>query len=187
MKIERIELEHNKKITALFCLLLLIALAGIGACIALLGVNFEGIFEQIGRAMTAAAIVLLSLCAAVLCVLTVNQAVKLRRNMIFVTDENGICDYSRHIVLKPIEYGEIRSIEYKEFLSDDESDFRHLKINLKSNREYMKKLDVLQKISFVLGFCHIELHLFCAKTKVKSLAEKLKTNLEAYNRNIVGK
>jgi hypothetical protein len=46
----------------------------------------------------------------------------------------------------------------------------------------MKKLDPLQKISFVLSLRHIELHIYCAKkTRIKIVAEKLKQNPEACN------
>lgn len=108
---------------------------------------------------------------------------KLHRKIIFIADENGICDYSRHIVLPPITYSEIKAIEYKEFLAADveASELRHLKIVLKDKRSYMRKLNLLQKISFFLGLNHIEIHLFCGKTKLKDLAIKLKQNLEIYN------
>lgn len=46
----------------------------------------------------------------------------------------------------------------------------------------MKKLDPLQKISFVLSLRHIELHIYCAKKiRIKIVAEKLKQNPEACN------
>ena len=57
---------------------------------------------------------------------------------IFIADEFGICDYSRHIVLKLIAYNEIKSIEFKGFYSDDVSDFRHLQINLKNVAEKLR-------------------------------------------------
>ena len=107
MNIEHIEIAHNKKITAVFSLLLLLTMAGLGACIALIGVNFADISESIGLGLTIAVAVLLSLCIVVLLMLFTNQVTKFRRKIIFVADENGICDYSRHIVLPPVAYSEI--------------------------------------------------------------------------------
>ena len=183
MNIEHIEIEHNKKITALFCLLIFIATVGLCAVIALVCVNFSKLSDSIGMGLTICMTILLSLCVLGLFILLINQVAKFRYNIIFIADENGICDYSRHVVLKRIAYSEIKSIEYKEFLSADveASELRHLKIVLKDNRRYIRKLNFLQKISFFLGLNHIELHLFCGKIKLKDLAIKLKQNLEIYN------
>ena len=183
MNIERIEIMHNKKVTVIFSLLLFVAMAGLCACIALIGVNFSGFSDSIGMGFTVAVMVLLSLCVLVFCLLFINQVVKLRHKIIFIADDNGICDFSRHIVLPPIAYDEIKAIEYKEFLAADveASELRHLKIVLKDKRSYMRKLNVLQKISFFLGLNHIELHLFCGKSKLKDVAVKLKQNLDIYN------
>lgn len=185
MDFERVELKHDKKVTAIFCILYFIAVAGLGACIALIGVNFNAVIQSVNFGLTIAIIVLLSVCILILLFFLVNQAAKLRRDVIFIADENGIYDYSRHVVLKPIAYADVQSIEYKEVLSDDISDFRHLKINLKDKRAYMKKLNLLQKISFLLEFRHVELHLFSAKVKVKELTEKLNHNLEVYNQSLL--
>lgn len=184
MNIERIEIGHNKKITAIFSLLLLIAITGVCACIVLVDVNFSRLSDNIGMGLTVGVTVLLSLCILVLSIMFINQVAKFRYKIIFFADENGICDYSRYIVLKPIAYSEIKSIEYKEFLAADveASELRHLKIVLKDKRRYIRKLNLWQKISFLLGLNHIELHLFCGKTKLKDLAIKLKQNLEIYNR-----
>ncbi len=181
MNIERIEIEHDKKVTVIFSLLYFIAIAGLGTCIALIGVNFAAFADSIGMGITIAMTVLSSVCVLAFFILFINQVAKLRRKFIFTADENGICDYSRHIVLKPIAYSEIRSIEYKEFWSDDATVFRHLKINLKDKCNYIKRLNFFQKISFFAGSQRIELTLFCGKTKLKPLAEKLKQNLEIYN------
>lgn len=181
MEIERIEIWHKKAITVLISLCDLIVIAGLCACVALIGVKFAEVSKSLGLGLTIAMFVLLSICIIVFCILFINQIVKLRRKVIFVADESGIYDYSRHIVLAPIAYGEIESIEYKEFLSDDASDLRHLRINLKDNKEYMKKLNILQKISFLLGLMHLELHLFSADVKITAIADKLKHNLEIYN------
>lgn len=183
MEIENIKIEHNKKITAVFSSLLFIVMTGICACIALIGVNFSGFSDNIGIVLTIVITVLLSLCAILFCLMFISQVAKLRRKIIFVADENGICDYSRHVVLPPIAYSEIKAIDYKEFLAADveASELRHLRINLKDKRDYMRKLNFLQKISFFLGLNHIELHIFCGKCKLKDIALKLKQNLEIYN------
>ena len=57
---------------------------------------------------------------------------------------------------------------------------KHIKIVLKNTRDYVRKLNALQKISFFLSLRCIELHLFCSKVKVKDVAEKLKRNLAIY-------
>ncbi len=119
MNTERIEIIHNKKVTVIFSILSLLVIAGLGTCITLICVNFAGFLDKIGMGMTVIIIVVLSLCTLLFCILFINQVAKLRRNIIFVADENGICDYSRHIALKPIAYSEIRSIEYKEFMDTD--------------------------------------------------------------------
>lgn len=183
MNIEHIEIEHNKKITVMFSLLLFIIIAGLAVCGALVVINFVVFLNKIGMGMTIILIVVLSLCTILFCVLLLNQVVKLHRKIIFIADENGICDYSRCIVLQPIAYSEIRSIEYKAFLDNDieASELRHLKITLKDKRTYMRKLNLLQKLSFFFSFNHIELHLFCGKVKVKKLVNKLQHNLEIYN------
>ncbi len=183
MNIERIEVMHNKKVTVILSILLLLAIAGFCTCIALTGVNFAGLLDEIGMGMTVIIIVVLSLCTLLFCIFFINQLAKLRRNVIFIADENGICDYSRHIVLKPIAYSEIASIEYKEFIDVDNeaSELRHLKIVLKDKHGYMRKLNLIQKISLFFEYAPIELHLFCGKAKIKDLAEKLKQNLENYN------
>ncbi len=183
MNTERIEIIHNKKVTVIFSILSLLVIAGLGTCITLICVNFAGFLDEIGMGMTVIIIVVLSLCTLLFCILFINQVAKLRRNIIFVADENGICDYSRHIALKPIAYSEIRSIEYKEFMDTDNeaSEFRHLKIVLKDKHGYMRKLNLMQKISLFFEFSPIELHLFCGKATIKELAEKLKQNLENYN------
>ncbi len=188
MNIERIEVVHNKKVTVLFSILLLLAIAGFGACIALTGINFAGLVDQIGMGMTVIITVVLSLCTLAFGILFINQVAKLRRNIIFIADENGICDYSRHIALKPIAYGEIARIEYKEFMDTDNeaSELRHLKIVLKDKRGYMRKLNFMQKISLFFEYAPIELHLFCGKAKLKDLAKKLKQNLEKYNQERAG-
>ncbi len=183
MNIERIEIMHNKKVTVIFSILALLAIAGFGSCIALIGVNFAGLLVEIGMSMTVIIIVVLSLCALMFCILFINQVAKLRRNIIFIANENGICDYSRCIALKPIAYSEIGSIEYKEFIDKDNeaSELRHLKIVLKDKHGYMRKLNLMQKISLFFEYSPIELHLFCGKAKIIDLAEKLKQNLENYN------
>lgn len=181
MNIEHIEIEHNKAITIVLALLILLFTAGLVACVALIGVNFNDFSNEIGRGLVITITILLSLCILECCILFIGQISKIHRKIIFIADENGIYDYTRHIVLKPIYYSEILSIEYKEYLSDDVSDIRHLKINLKNEIAYMKRLNLLQKISYLLRLRHIELHMFCAKTKIKDLAIKLKQNLEIYN------
>lgn len=187
MNIEHVEIEHNKKITVIFSLLLLFVIAALSVCVALTGVNFVGLSNKIGMGATIIIIAVLSLCIILFCIFFINQVVKLRRNIIFIADENGICDYSRHIALKPIAYSEIADIKYKEFLDVDSdvdveaSELRHLKIILKDKRSYMRKLNLLQKVSLFFEFAPIELHLFCGKIKVKKLAAQLKQNLTIYN------
>ena len=184
MNIERIEVENNKKFTALLAVLDFTAVAVFSACIALIVLNFSALSEDIGFGITAATPVLLSLCAIYFSALFVSRIIKLRRNIIFKADENGICDYSRLIALAPVSYGEIASVEYKGFLSDGVSGLRHLKINLKDNCGYEKKLNFLQKCAFYLGFKQIELHLFCGKAKLKEIAEILKRNLAEYGKQV---
>lgn len=182
MNIERIEIEHNKKVTVIISVVNFIAIIALCGCISLFWINKNEITASDHSELLIAAAALLSLCVLWLIVLLVNQICKLKRKIIFTADENGIIDHSRYIALAPIAWNEIKSIEYKEFLSDDASDFRHLKINLKDSKSYVKKLNFLQKFSFYLGMKHIEIHLFCGKTKVKEIAEKLKNNLGAFNR-----
>lgn len=165
----------------MFCILYLIAIIGLSFCFYLLATNINNIADILGRGAMIFIITVLSLCILLLLIFLISQICKIRRKIIFIADDNGIYDYSRLIVLKPIGYNEIKSIEYKEFLSDDTSDLRHLKINLKSKKEYIKRLNILQKISLFVMLGHIELHLFCGKTKLKDLAIKLKHNLEIYN------
>lgn len=183
---ERIEIKHNKKVTALFCALYLLGVIGLGACIAAVTFSYSSVTAALGVGLAITLLVLLSLCALTFMFLTACQIAKLRRDIIFIADERGITDYSRHIVLKPILYSEIKSIEYKGFMETDVevSDLRHLKIVLKNSREYMRKNNVLQKISFVLGFCHIELHLFGGKCALPELAEKLRQNLNEFNSTV---
>lgn len=78
--------------------------------------------------------------------------------------------------MAPIAWSEVKRISYKEFLSDDISDLRHLKIELRDPNGYFKKLNILQKLSYLLALKHIEIHLFCGKAKIKELAEKLVKN-----------
>lgn len=176
MEMERIEVEHNKAVTAVFSLLNLIAIAALSGCIALLWVNNVEISGSVGQWIVIVATVLLSICTLWLVVLLICQIKKLGRKVIFIADENGICDYSRHIVLAPIAWNEIKRISYKEFLSDDISDLRHLKIELNDPNGYLKKLNILQKLSYLLALKHIEIHLFCGKAKIKEIAEKLVKN-----------
>lgn len=181
MNIERIEVEHNKKITALFSVLKFIFAAILAVCIALICINMTFFTEKIGFALTVAAIVLLSLSLLTVIFLFVNQVIKLKRKIIFIADENGITDYSRHLVLAPIGWNEIKCIEYKGFFSDDLSDLRHLKICLKDGRAYAEKLNFIQKLSYYVYFKELELHLYSGKIKIKELAEKLEKNLEEFN------
>lgn len=179
--IKHLEIAHNKKVTVFFSLLCFIVIVAFILLISLILINKSNIAKEIGLSLLILSLVFLSLCTLWFIIIFINQVYKLKRKVIFKVDEEGIYDYSRYIVLAPITWDEIKSIEYKGVLSDDVSDFSHLKIILKNSHEYSKKLNLLQKISYRLRLNHIEIHLFCGKAKKKEIITILKNNLEIFN------
>ena len=73
---ERIEVKHNKAVTAVFSLLNLITIAALSGCIALLWVNNAEISESVGLWIVIVATVLLSLFVLWLVVLLICSSQK---------------------------------------------------------------------------------------------------------------